>query len=749
MGKKKLTEKDAKALRERALAAEKRNAELELQLKAVKKQLKKKPKLIPEPKKASNGDELTMEEVRVGMQLQGKDNDKEWNRLLLIVRFSWAKYLPVSGTWSTYKSNKRDAAMEAIAADCPVFRRFEGLWPIHHIVRQFLQNQISKLRTALLDQEAFAKGEERAPRRAGRQKKATAAMQSEVEEEMEEEMEDSEDEQAAEAPQPKRQQSSSKAKSKPKQRNKKLEPDTSGSEDDEFGTREGCAQEEADREEEKEDLDAGKLDKAEWTPLGGDDSMDEDEEVIPVKNKKSTTRSSQKQSVKKQVILSDEDDDEDDDKEEEAPQQPKKSSMLRVTRTKTTDQEPASMNMSPELETCPNCTDAVPDRRSSRLEELLDELDATEDDSPNLQTLRKTICGEIKFMRGQELAHSMSMKRHWPIQLSIDRIPRAIFEMREDLKTLLTDPEELANNIIFRRFLNAINYQVADYNSAFHDKSNPSHKLLETVWRFRIRLDLTSPSFGIPGFYRIRSCLFVLLQNFLPSDQLSLTLSSVAEDAERTSHPWQLTEDGNVDFSAPAFIESVLVAHVTISLISQDLEIDYKDALVEFTEASTVSKFFARRSVSWLEQDIHNITTKMLTLLRLAARDEARDEAENAQQSQAKKVEIGKRKKEKVTADESQQMPKNKKVKIEESEKEKEKEKEKENVQIPKPKKRELTGKPGRRTASEIIRVELTLDDYKPPPIKPARKTAAARQTLPTAIAPIHSYPTRNRSKAA
>ncbi|KAJ7048270.1 hypothetical protein C8F01DRAFT_1095397 [Mycena amicta] len=248
--------------------------------------------------------------------------------------------------------------------------------------------------------------------------------------------------------------------------------------------------------------------------------------------------------------------------------------------------------------------------------------------------------------------------------------------MREEIKTLLIDPEELANNIIFRKFLNAINYQVADYNSAFYDNSNPT----------------VGDRVAIPH-----------------SGLLSLTLSSVAEDAGRTQHPWQPTEDGNVDFSATAFIESVLVAHVTISLIAQDLEIAYKAALVEFTEASTVSK-------------ISNISRqKMLKLLT--------DEAKNAQQSKAKKVESGKRKKEKATVDETQQMPKQKKVKIEELEKE--------NVD---------PEESAQACAYKNIGVELTRDDYKPPPIKPARKTAAACQILPAPIAPtLHSCATRNR----
>ncbi|KAJ7057461.1 hypothetical protein C8F01DRAFT_1372133, partial [Mycena amicta] len=571
------------------------------------------------------------------MQLAGKEHDKLYNRLVTLVRYSLGSHAPVKGTWSVYKK-KQAAIIEAIAKDVPYFRVYEGLWPIVHISRRFLQNQDSRFRTALLEQKCYEKNVKREPRRKGRQKKAQVVNAAGTEDEDEElELEDEEleleledeDEECEEwvDVKTKAKPTQTRAKAAPVKSKPKRTPSYNSDEDSEagdgldsvLGSEEGS--EAAFGEEHMDEGDGLGEERGVDENEGGEDegSVDEDEDS-----------GFGKLHVAQWTEKMDDDKDEDASQAQQTKRQAKKRNNLQVVLS---DTDEDAKDAPIRLKTCLICNDTVPNRPSSRLEELRDQLRRMDKHSPDRPNVRQAICAQIKFMRGQELALSMATQQHWPIQLSMDRLPRQIFEMREDIKALLVDPEELAKNIIFRRFLRAIDFQVADYNTAFRKKILNS-KLLDKVWRFR-----TAAYFGIPGFYRIRSCLFVLVQHLLPEYQLSMTLSSVAEDAERSQHPWQLTEDGAVDFSAPAFIETVLVAHVTIAIIMKDLDIDFNAALGEFVKASSVTEFFARRTNSWLEDDIKHTTVKMLKLLRVSDKaNAASDETDDRQSKTKRKV---------------------------------------------------------------------------------------------------------------
>ncbi|KAJ7055373.1 hypothetical protein C8F01DRAFT_1373897 [Mycena amicta] len=711
---KKPANKDLKAMEERMLAAEKRSAELEKQLTVAKKKLKKKPKLISEPEKAPNATELTMHEVREGMQLQGAEHAKDWNRLLLLVRFLWAKYLPVNGTWSSYKG-RRDAVIEAIAKEVPYFRRFEGLWPIRHIARQFLQNQDSKLRTALLDQECFEKDIERPVRRAGRKRKEKGGeVLSESVEEMEEteEMQDDGDDSEPERvkPKPKSAASSSKqpAKQPAKRRTKRDDSDESSSGSEEYTGAEDDSEESSDSEEEIEggeeeeevevdgtedgEEEVGKLNTAVWTP-----DVDDDKDEAP---RKQVTQYASDTSLSSHEDYS--------FKQRKKPPQ-QGSSQKKIAKPDT--KKPRKLTQ------CFLCDEQVPNMPSPQLDVLILKLEQSTVPAI-LPVLRREICSEITWMNGRDQAVDCALERGWPLLPNLDTIPQRVFDMREYLQNYLSDPESMDNDSCVAEFLTRIKFRVSDFDAAF--RANKQHKLLDAIPHLE-----KAGYYGIPGYWTIHSSLTALVANCIPPDQIQLTLCGLAEDAERTDDPWQL-DDGCIEpLSNETFISAILVAHVTLKLMEEDLNLieDPRAVQKEFVQANLLSEYFARPLTLVHRNDLIADTSKKMKEL---FDNETIDTIEKPETK-------GKRKKEKTSVEDAKQMPKKKKAKTEE----------KENVDgSPRPKKK--SSKPARSAPKPQ---QLTLDDFPPPPIKPARKKTTSSQKPPVAST-SHSYGTRTRTKA-
>ncbi|KAJ7050045.1 hypothetical protein C8F01DRAFT_1180321 [Mycena amicta] len=168
-------------LQKRLKEAEARLAQVELEADEHRKRAEKlekklkdattKPTKIPAPK-GTAGRTVNGYELAKAMRLDGTENNELLNRLKALVRYLFPKYLTVTGTYATYKdTNKLNAAVEAIASEVPYFRRYEGLWPIHQILRSFLQNNNSRLKTALLQQKSYEEGTEVPERRKGRKRK--------------------------------------------------------------------------------------------------------------------------------------------------------------------------------------------------------------------------------------------------------------------------------------------------------------------------------------------------------------------------------------------------------------------------------------------------------------------------------------------------------------------------------------------------------------------------------------------------
>ncbi|KAJ7052860.1 hypothetical protein C8F01DRAFT_1375661 [Mycena amicta] len=688
------TNKDLKAMEERMLAAEKRSAELEKQLTVAKKKLKKKPKLISEPEKAPNATELTMHDVREGMELQGAEHAKDWNRLLLLVRFLWAKYLPVNGTWSTYKG-RRDAAIEAIAKEVPYFRRFEGLWPIRHIARQFLQNQDSKLRTALLDQEYFEKDIDRPVRRAGRKRKAQSGeAASDSDEEMQDRAHDSESEPEPKPKQPKQKSAVSNGK-QPKRRTKRNASDESSSECEEYTDAEDGSEESGDSEEEEveggdeeEEVEVevdgtedgeeevGKLNTAVWTPV-----LDDDEDEAPRKQVTQGKKPPKQGSSQKKIAKPD-------------TKKPRK------------------------LTHCFLCDDKVPNMPSPQLDALILKLEQSTVPAI-LPVLRREICSEISWMNGRDQAVDCALERGWPLLPNLDTIPQRIFDMREYLQDYLSDPERMDSDSCVDEFLTRIKFRVSEFDAAFRGKKQ--HKLLDAVPHLE-----KAGYYGIPGYWTIHASLTALVASYIPPDQIQLTLCGLAEDAERTNHPWQM-DDGCIEpLSDETFISAILVAHVTLKLMEEDLDLNEDPRAVqkEFVQANLLSDYFSRPLTLVDRNDLMAETSKKMQEL-----------LDNETIHTIEKPETkGKRKKEKNSVDDDSQLPKKKKAKTEE----------KENVDDSPRQKKKKSSQPARKAPKPQ---KLTLDDFPPPPIKPARKQTTSSQKPPVAST-SHSYGTRTRTKA-
>ncbi|KAJ7048612.1 hypothetical protein C8F01DRAFT_1377070, partial [Mycena amicta] len=225
--------------------------------------------------------------------------------------------------------------------------------------------------------------------------------------------------------------------------------------------------------------------------------------------------------------------------------------------------------------------------------------------------------------------------------------------------------------------------------------------------------EVTRASYGIPGYWMIYAALTTLMENYIGHDQIQLTLYSLAEDAERTEYPWKM-DDGCINpISDEAVISTILVAHVALKLMEEDLDLIEDPRAVEFIQPNS------RKMQELLDNEVC-VAVSSSFLAQCSESQWATDTIEKPETN-------GTRKKEKTSVEDAKQMPKKKKAKTEE----------KENVDdSPRPKKK--NSKPA-RTAPKTQ--ALSLDDFKSPPIKTARKKAVSTQKTPApSTSPSYSH---------
>ncbi|KAF7334035.1 hypothetical protein MVEN_02309000 [Mycena venus] len=115
-------------------------------------QISKKPRLIPRPNgqagRSKNGFNLKDE-----MQLS--NDSTRYERLLRIIRSYANQYLPIRKTIKDQNKKRLDKLVILIQKDVKYFRRFQGGWPMHAMIKQYLQNAHDKHKRDLrLEREA-------------------------------------------------------------------------------------------------------------------------------------------------------------------------------------------------------------------------------------------------------------------------------------------------------------------------------------------------------------------------------------------------------------------------------------------------------------------------------------------------------------------------------------------------------------------------------------------------------------------
>ncbi|KAJ7048297.1 hypothetical protein C8F01DRAFT_1267845 [Mycena amicta] len=618
------------------------------------------------------------------------------------VRYLFPRYLTITGTYSTYKDkNKLNAAVEGIASQLPFFRQYEGLWPIHQILRSFLQNHQSRLDTLLLKQKCWEEGKAVPVRRKGRKKHDDAE-----EADDEEEAEDADDEEEIETRPVKKAASSTKkpagvasaqstrtksaattrkpapAKTaKSQRRNQDMEEEeaeSTGSDaaSERWETGKGSALESEGADATKSQV---QLRRAQWSS----------DEVPDVKTRKSQQ--------KKMIVNYDE-----SDAEGGGHVEPEYHPEIREILDQAVEDLAShshAQNSSPmpqprvKPQICPLCDDPIPANRSNLLQLLLIKLKSLPDDSPAVRQLETDICEEIRRMENYDLALRTARGQGWPLSVDLNAIPERIFAMRAKLTELLTDERLLAENQVLVQFVKAIDYDISNY--------------------------------GHPGFWVIQASLYSLVFFALPRGQISLTLASVAELNQR----WKLDDDCTL-FSDDTFIANVLTPFVTMRLIQEDLHVGFADAMKTYTEAGICFDWLSTPPEDAKRDQLIENAQRSIKQLFLKEKEDGKREQERKLREAVAKDEV-------IDVDDKSvhTQPKKRKLEVEEEEVVVEQDEAKEK----RPRKKQKTETKENKAPSVPKKVtKMSVDDFPPPVIKSPKKKKKKVEKPPAAK--LHSY---------
>nr|GAT43129.1 predicted protein [Mycena chlorophos] len=477
----------------------------------------KKPKLITAPHES-----LTMAEVRELMGLEDDDDNELWNLYEFAVRGLWGKYSTSNGTWINYKGAKADAVMEAIAKELPEFRRYDRLFPLQYIIKQFLGNQDSKLRTALLKIEALKTGTELAARRSGRRKKPRVPNRdAEDEDESEEADNESEEERARQRT------------GKPKRRKGPVSDD---SDDDEAPptpkpkpSKKPAPKRRKETESEPEDDGDYQQSESQFgddASESGDDAEGEGDE------------SGEEELAEELVIL-------DDDNEPEL--EP--------------ESEPAKKKKAPTR--CPACNDPLPTPLTPLLQTLFSALSNLVVESPAVPALNRVICNTLRNlpMTPAEELVLKAVNDSVPLSVDFSTVTNRVFALRYRVRNVLSDPHRLAEDPIFDFFISLLNNRLADFETAF-SSNNTNHELHQATARLR----------NVAGYYGPRGHAIIygsghaLISEMKLEEPLAKSLETLIEQ-----NPGWIVENWNTPFTKRTILYNFLTPYLALQLIMQDL----------------------------------------------------------------------------------------------------------------------------------------------------------------------------------
>ncbi|KAJ7803902.1 hypothetical protein B0H14DRAFT_3883814 [Mycena olivaceomarginata] len=221
----------------------------------------------------------------------------------------------------------------------------------------------------------------------------------------------------------------------------------------------------------------------------------------------------------------------------------------------------------------PHCQDLVPTPLPSPIFDLFARKhELTQKDGANAlgcRQLTRQICAAITKELEPAIYREMAEQQGWPrpSTINFNTLPLRIASLRPDILGLLTNSNILANSPVWKSFLELIEYRI------FAFSSSPS--LFQTAF-------LGCGYFGPKGQSVIESSLETLISkatSAAPNKRLFSTQSALID----TPKPWDqgpdILPDNVAILAPPEFVKFILVPFVATSLIAEDLDCTFAQAL--------------------------------------------------------------------------------------------------------------------------------------------------------------------------
>ncbi|KAJ7707960.1 hypothetical protein B0H14DRAFT_2646730 [Mycena olivaceomarginata] len=160
--------------------------------------------------------------------------------------------------------------------------------------------------------------------------------------------------------------------------------------------------------------------------------------------------------------------------------------------------------------------------------------------------------------------------------------------MADDLVELASDSSALEESIVWQSFLEGIHYKVFAFS-----------RVMRAGGPFR-----GFRHFGPKGHQLLASTINEVLDRVLHPQQIFQTLSSLVD----TPQNWDKRDNVSPLISSQHFIDYILAPHAAASLISEDLEISFSDALIVLDESGDFGDYFNNLAINDGSASLSNLS---------------------------------------------------------------------------------------------------------------------------------------------
>ncbi|KAF7372605.1 hypothetical protein MVEN_00123400 [Mycena venus] len=231
--------------------------------------------------------------------------------------------------------------------------------------------------------------------------------------------------------------------------------------------------------------------------------------------------------------------------------------------------------------TCPNsgCSDPFPhgalnmqaefDHIFSKRDKLLSD---PRHDPRKLEKINQDICSHIKHENDIRRLDKLRSMRGWPVSFDFDDIVNRTLSLKQQLADLILSDYDLHNCVVWDDFLESIDYKIHKFG-ALKEPYDHEYAVL------RARCGYLGPE----GAFLIHSTILRIFHHTLLSlpkfltNTIQLLIDERPQDfdsphPDSTRRPWYI-------LPIDTFIRFVLVPHVAVYLISQDMGVSYTEAI--------------------------------------------------------------------------------------------------------------------------------------------------------------------------